>query len=340
MTIVQSELVTPTGLLILPADAPREQWLEARRSGLGGSDALASLGLSPYSSRYSVWADKRGLLPEQDDNEAMKWGRLLEPVIAQQFEEQTGISTMTCGLMRHVDRGWQLASVDRLTEDGAVLEIKTTSAYRAGDWDGDQLADAAEAQLQHYLAVTGLEHGYAAALIGGQRLEIRHVWRNDRLIKVLIEAEEELWALVEAGTAPALDGSEATTNALKHLHPWAETDLEVELSDDAMEALRRYNDLGKEIKALTEQRCAAKNVVCAELGDAITGLYDDREVVTWKNNGALDEDLLRTGAPDIAAEFTATVTVDRLERTQLAAAHPDLYAAYRGRRFNPIRKAL
>lgn len=340
MTIVQPELATPTGLLILPADAPRERWLEARRSGLGGSDALASLGLSPYSSRYSVWADKRGLLPDTDDNEAMKWGRLLEPVIAQQFEEQTGVGTSVCGLLRHVNRDWQLASVDRLTDDGAVLEIKTTSAYRADDWDDDQLADAAEAQLQHYLAVTGLEHGYAAALIGGQCLEIRHVQRDERLIKVLIEAEAELWRLVEAGTAPALDGSEATTSALKHIYPWAEIDLEVELSDEGIEALRRYDQLGREIKALVEKKDAAKNVVCAELGDALTGLHDGREVVTWKNNGTFNEDSLRAAAPDVAAEFTATVTVDRLERKQLAAAHPYLYAAYRGRRFNPIRKAL
>lgn len=340
MTTVPLERVTPEGVLILPADAPRHEWLEARRAGIGGSDALATLGLSPYSSRYSVWADKRGLLPEQDDNEAMKWGRRLEPIVADAFTEETGIGTTVCGLMRHVDRDWQLASVDRLTDDGAVLEIKTTSAYRAGDWDDDQLADAAEAQLQHYLAVTGLEHGYAAALIGGQRLEIRHVRRDERLISLLVDAEAELWQMVQTGMAPALDGSQATAEALAHLYPWAQEDLEVELSDEVMAALRRYDELGKQIKTLTEERVAAKNIVCAELGDAITGTYDGKDVVTWKNTGHLDEALLRETAPDIAAEFTESVTVQRLERKALAAAHPSLYAAHRGRRFNSIRKAL
>lgn len=340
MTLTHPELVTPTGLLILPADAPRHQWLQARRAGIGGSDALAVLGLSAYSSRYEVWADKSGLLPEKDDSEAMAWGRRLEPVIAEAFTDQTGIPATVCGLMRHAERDWQLASVDRLTADGAVLEIKTTSAYRAGDWDDDQLADAAEAQLQHYLAVTGLEHGYAAALIGGQRLEIRHVQRDERLIRLLTEAEAELWGLVQSGTAPALDGSPSTTKALAGLYPWAEDDLEVDLSEEAMAALRRYDDLGKQIKELGEQRDAARNVVCVELGDAIVGRYNNRDVVTWKNTGYFDEAAFRGAAPEIAAEFTATHTVERLDRKALAAARTDIYAAYRGRRFNPIRKAL
>ena len=331
-------LITPTGVLTLPADAPRSEWLAARRRGIGGSDALAVLGLSPYASRYTVWADKSGLLPEKDDSEAMKWGRLLEPIIAEQFTEQTGIPTASCGLMRHVERDWQLASVDRLTADGGVLEIKTTSQYRAAEWDDDQLADAAEAQLQHYLAVTGLEHGYAAALIGGQRLEIRHVERDDRLISLLIEAEAELWDMVQTGTAPALDGSEATARALAQIYPWADPGIAVELSDEAMAALREYVDLGRQAKEIKERRDAARNVVCAELGEAMTGRYGGIDVVTWKNTGALDEDQLAASAPEIVAEFTAMVP--RLDRKALAAAHPDIYEAHRGRRFNPIRKAL
>lgn len=331
-------LITPTGLLTLPADAPRHHWLDARRRGIGGSDALAVLGLSPYSSRYVVWADKSGLLPERDDSEAMKWGRLLEPVIAEQFTEETGVQTSACGLMRHVDRGWQLASVDRLTADSGILEIKTTSVYKAGDWDDDQVADAAEAQLQHYLAVTGFEHGYAAALIGGQRLEIRHVERDERLISLLIEAEAELWDMVQAGTAPALDGSEATARALAQLYPWADPEVAVELSEDGVSALREYVELGKQAKDIKERRDAAKNLVCGELGDAMTGRIDGQDVVTWKNTGSFDEDQLAESAPDIAAEFTELVP--RLDRKTLAAAHPDIYQAHRGRRFNPIRKAL
>lgn len=337
MTVTAPELATPTGVLLLPADAPREQWLAARRSGLGGSDALAVLGLSPYASRYTVWADKSGLLPEQDDSEVMRWGRLLEPVIAAEFEERTGIPTRACGLMRHAARDWQLASVDRLTEDGGVLEIKTTSAYRAGDWDDDQLADAAEAQLQHYLAVTGLEHGYAAALIGGQRLEIRHVTRDERLISLMVEAEAELWDMVQSGTAPALDGSEATARALAQLYPHG-TGREVELTAAEVTRLRASLGWAEEAKVLQAERDAVKNEITARLRDADTATYQGQTVATWRNTGRFDAERFAADHPDIAAQHLVAVAV--LDEKALKTTHPDLYAAYRGRVFRPTKKGL
>ena len=38
----------------------RERWLEIRRGSIGGSDAGALLGLNPYNSPYSLWAEKTG----------------------------------------------------------------------------------------------------------------------------------------------------------------------------------------------------------------------------------------------------------------------------------------
>ena len=36
----------------------REEWLARRRSGIGGSDVAAVLGLSPWKSPRQVWLDK------------------------------------------------------------------------------------------------------------------------------------------------------------------------------------------------------------------------------------------------------------------------------------------
>ena len=38
--------------------ANREEWLAARKKGIGGSDASALLGLNPYSSPLRVYLDK------------------------------------------------------------------------------------------------------------------------------------------------------------------------------------------------------------------------------------------------------------------------------------------
>ena len=38
--------------LVKTKDLSRDEWLEARRSGLGSSDAATALGLNPYQSRF------------------------------------------------------------------------------------------------------------------------------------------------------------------------------------------------------------------------------------------------------------------------------------------------
>lgn len=334
MTILEAPLSAAE--LVLPVGAPRDEWLEVRRSGIGGSDALACLGLHSRSSPYSVWADKRGLLPETNDNEPMLWGRLLEPVIAEEFTRRTGIEAWPCGLMRSRQREWQLANVDRLTADAGVLEIKSTSLYLADDWDDDQIADAAEAQLQHYLAVTGLDHGYAVVLIGGQRMEIRHAVRNDRLISLLNEAEEELWSLVLSGEPPALDGSDATLSALAAIYPHGSGTAELDATTVAM--LRTYVAHNERIAELKKAKDDIRARVSGLLGTAATGQHNGRDVVTWKNTGSFDADKFTSDHPDLADTYTAIV--DRLDLAALKADHPDLYAQYRGRRFLPSKKGL
>ena len=37
----------------------RERWLQERRKGIGGSEAAAVVGLNPYASPFSVWAENK-----------------------------------------------------------------------------------------------------------------------------------------------------------------------------------------------------------------------------------------------------------------------------------------
>ena len=49
-----------------------------------------------------------------------------------------------------------IANVDRLiVGENAGLECKTTSAYNAKEWDGDEVPAQYILQVQHYMAVTG-----------------------------------------------------------------------------------------------------------------------------------------------------------------------------------------
>src|SRR5690606_37257359 len=48
-------------------EMPRDEWLELRRKGIGGSDAAAIVGLDRYRSAFDVYADKLGLKTEMPD---------------------------------------------------------------------------------------------------------------------------------------------------------------------------------------------------------------------------------------------------------------------------------
>lgn len=65
----------------------RDEWLEYRRRGIGGSDAAAVLGISPFRTGRDLYYDKLKIVTA-DDNEnwvAKEAGRLLEPLVAQIF---------------------------------------------------------------------------------------------------------------------------------------------------------------------------------------------------------------------------------------------------------------
>ena len=45
-------------VLVDTADLPEEEWLEYRRRGIGGSDAAAVLGISPFRTGRDLYYDK------------------------------------------------------------------------------------------------------------------------------------------------------------------------------------------------------------------------------------------------------------------------------------------
>lgn len=315
---------------LAPADADRDKWLALRQSGIGGSDALAVLGMDRWKSRLGVYFDKLGDAPEREDNDAMEWGRDVEPVIADWFAKKTGIAVYRCGLLSNNERPWQLLTPDRITADRGLLEIKNTSMYRASEWDDEQIADGAEAQLQHGLAVTGLGHGWAVAAVAGHPPVIRRVERDDALIADMIAIEAEFWQMVCDRTPPAIDGSVATAELLARMHPHADEDA-VGLSTEAIAAAATYRAIGAEIKRMEAAQQLCRNTLEAELGAAQAGLSGDKTAVSWRNTGQFNAETFAAENPDLAAAYTRPA--ESLDAKALKADHPDLHRRYRSRRF-------
>lgn len=133
-----------------------DQWLAARRKGVGGSDAAAVCGLSRYSSPLDVWLLKTGRKPATPDNEAMHWGRLLEPVVREEFARRIGLIVKECPyILQSREHPFAIANIDGVIveKDGtkAVLEIKTTNSFTTAKDIEDGLPAEWFCQVQHYL---------------------------------------------------------------------------------------------------------------------------------------------------------------------------------------------
>jgi len=190
----------------------RDEWLAARRTGIGGSDIAAILGLSPWRTPLDVYRDKvEGA--EQRETEAMRWGLLLEDVIAREYALRTGVRIQRINdLLRATGRDWAIASLDRviiapgtrarlhhgeLRGAEGVLECKLVNAFSADQWGRGDDPDAVPlhyaAQCMWYLGVTGLPWCDVAALIGGQRLVVRRIERDEETIAAMFARAETFW---------------------------------------------------------------------------------------------------------------------------------------------------
>lgn len=304
----------PDAQLVLPADAPRERWLEARRSGIGGSDASTVAGVNRWGSRYELWLDKTGRLPERPETQAMRMGTLLEPLVAQLFTEETGIATRRAGLMRSRTRPWQMVSVDRLTEDTGILECKVTNWRLAGEWDDGQVADHAEIQTQHAMAVTGRTHAWVAVLIDGRDFRFERVERDERLIEVLTDMEHRFWhEHVLADVAPAMEAN--ALDVVKDVY--SEVRIDARQADDparVRDAIARRAAAEAEIKAAKVRKDVAEAEIVEAIGDAEALLDADRTLATRKAITAhrLDAKALAEALPDVAEQFTVPSTYRRL----------------------------
>jgi len=307
---VNARKVTPTGVLVARYDTPREEWLKLRRDGIGGSDALAVLGLDPWKTRMEVYLDKTGDdRAEREQTDGMAWGNYVEGPIAEWFTFKTGVKVRRCGLMQHESRPWQRVSVDRLTADGGILEIKNTNYHRRREWEDDEgeiIADGAEAQGQHALAVTGMPHVWFCAQVGGQPPVIRRIERDEAFIADLTAAEEEFWQLVEARTPPALEGR-ASADLIARLYPDADDGATAELSAADVALLHEYRrELASENGAKA-RKDEIKAIITAAMGDAAIATHEGQVVARWagrKKTGVAKENIaiLREKYPDVAAE--------------------------------------
>lgn len=298
----------------------RREWLELRRTGIGGSDAAAILGVSKYQSPYSLWLDKTTTAPvpdEDDEREYQRWGKLLEEPIAAEFSARTGmVAHRLPVVIRSVERPWQLANLDFIVSASAeslnpvgILEVKTTR--NADEWPVDDETGVVGvpvwvlAQDVHYMAVTGYDRVWNPVLIGGQELRIAEVHRTESQVEALCALEAEFMDLVRRGIAPSPDGSSATKRAMAARWRPVEgqvAEVDPEVSRALIAERARLKAEVAEREAIVEE---IENQLREMLGESEVAQVDGETWWTWKRSESrrLTLKALRTAHPTIAAEF-------------------------------------
>lgn len=310
----------------------REDWLKYRRLGIGGSDAAAVMGLSPFCTKRDLYYDKAGIQPVLDEEEsnwvAKEVGHRLEDLVAMIFSKQTGFPVRPVRKMfQHPLYPFMLADVDYIIDfpDGTigVLECKTTNYNCRDKWDNDTVPVNYEYQGRHYMAVLNVSKVYFACLYGNNENEfIKRCMERDLDIEADLIAEEEFfWKenVEKRVEPPYTEKPDLVLESIRKHYGPADKDAEgVRLNKKHLANLRRYLELKEqkaqhdsESKRLEEKMKESYTEIVEALGVSCTGT-------------------LRDGATEYVVSYNPAyrTTIDKKGLERLKVNHPDVYDDY------------
>lgn len=345
MALTEKDMAVITAAPIIGRtdELTRAEWLDLRRTGLGGSDAAAVLGISKWTSSYGLWLDKTGQAPGDDNSTlAQRRGTFLEPFILAEAAAQDPDLQIDRApyMLRHPSHGCIFANIDgaavhnrRLGRGGA--EAKNVHPYMVKDW-ADGPPPYYEVQVFHYMAVLGWSWWVVVADCGGDDLRVHYIERDEDTIEALVAAEADWWQrhIVE-GVEPTADGSKATTEALALIEARTGTALVLDPDEqpeveDLFRQLAHDKAVAEDVEASTSE---AKNRLRQLMGEA-TELVDvdgnklatwrpqkDKTTTAWKT--AAESAALALGVPvdELAAPHTTTSPGPRVLRVDAGIKH-------------------
>ena len=294
------------------------EWLRWRRKGIGGSDVSAIVGVSKWQSVIELWLSKTNQKHDEvEENEAMTWGKILEPTIRNHFAETTGKKVIEIrAILQHKQYPFMIADLDGLTEDDdgepAILECKCVSEYKRHEWADGNVPIYYQCQVQHYLAITGLNTAYVVALVGGNSFIVREIHADKELQAMLIAVEADFWNKVQNMIRPQPDASDACKNLLDSLYKGGKDGKTVVLPDTALEYVYMYLEACNAEEEAQEKKQLASNNLKELLGD-YNSAKCQRFTVSWKpfQQERLDAKALKEAEPEIYAKYVKTINSRR-----------------------------
>ena len=304
-----------------------DEWLEARKDGIGASEVGTILGVNPYETPYQLWLRKTGRAPAKEESFLMKAGHYLEAAIAQFCADETGVEIIkqSAGdfLVVNEDRPFLRVSPDRYawlpncrhTKDNKVIiECKSTQKQV----HGDDIPLTWFSQVMYQLGVCEMEQAYLAWLTQGRDFGCKNIrFDADFYGDVIVPEVEKFWKdNILGGIEPALVNIED----VKLKYPQHESGKALEASEELLEKYYTLVETNRQIKLLSEIKAEAEDALKFALKDAESivapATKDEpfKTLVTWKTSKAstrFDEGAFAKDNPELYAQYMRNVQGSR-----------------------------
>ncbi|MEV5414763.1 YqaJ viral recombinase family nuclease [Streptomyces albogriseolus] len=280
----------PDGILIGHLTPGTAAWDEARAGlTITATEIAAVVGLSPWTSRFTLWHKKAGLpTPPFEMNPAVEWGNRLEDAVAAKWQdEHPGLLAAPAGTWQHRNRDWQRATPDRLIypqpagefdvpeQATGLLEVKTSPF--GDDWGpsgSEEIPIYYRCQIQWQLDTLGLDVCHVAVLIGGWDYREYTVDYDEDDAYVLRSAAEEFLADVRNEVRPPIDGATDTYQTIR-VQPDGLEDRDVEIP---AELAARWDAAYQALATASADLTQVRGEVLDLIGDGKRAVCDGRRI--------------------------------------------------------------
>lgn len=294
-----------------------------RSKFLGGSDAAAVIGVSPYATPVELWMQKTGRAPREAIDAAQQKrfdrGHKLEPfirdmVIDKLRAEGNTVELVVCNA-RYVDPEFPFLSCEidfelMLNGEHINCDAKSVTGFARKKWGEEDTEDVPieyAAQFMHGLMVTGRQTCLVAALRSFDDVDIYWTRRDNETIAAMRPKLVSFWI----------------DHVLSDVSPdaWTFTDIKLLFPNDNGEPIEATDDVRDKVQQLREVKARIKEFEEAEeaLTFEVAGFispnarltFAGEDIATWKgqNDTRLDQAAFREAAPEVFQQFTRTKVI-------------------------------
>lgn len=268
----------------------RDDWLEWRALGLGGSDAAVALRVHPYTCPLDLYLDKVKQKRKQVDNNATRWGHTLEPLVIDMTQKRHPDEcerVFELPLMVDPDFPQLRATMDAGCSGSlgpGIIEAKTALSFHGRLMFDGGLPAHYRAQCLHYLLVSRRKFAILGALTEGYGERFFTIKPDLDELEDLESKELELWDRMWSHDVMwLLEGSEKTAKALEKLYGHdveRPEPVDSRGSEEVNRALESYYTAKQAEKENKEQKTQAENILKATIGEA-EEMICDHALVKW-----------------------------------------------------------